>query len=202
MRIACIRSPPSCAREQSVVDLDELLDLADEAGLLLELAECGVRRRLAEVEPAARQRPDVADADRRIGCGTAGPGRRSSRHDRIGGDTDAVAPLTARAGRRGTADRARATPGRGRPSRGPSSHGRRVASASRRAAYSNRRGPGEERLDEPRDGVLRREPAAHRAVVGVGRTAAPCGSPAAERGVDRAAPRARSRPAPDGGPRR
>ena len=47
------------------------------------------------------------------------------------------APLTGRAGRRGSADRARDRPGRGRPSRDPSSHEPPARAATRRAAYSN-----------------------------------------------------------------
>ena len=66
-----------------------MVDLADVAGLLLELPECGVRRRLAEVEAAARQRPDVADARSSAGCGTAAPAPVVT-HDRVGGDPDAV----------------------------------------------------------------------------------------------------------------
>ena len=67
------------------------------------------------------------------------------------------------------------------------------------AGVGEQRRPGEERLDDPRDDVLRREPLAHRAVVGgeaAGRR------PAAQLRVDRLRRQPRARRARGGAPRR
>ena len=58
------RTPPSLVHEQPIEDVDELDDLADESGLLGQLAQDRDGRRFAEVEAAAGQRPDAARGDR------------------------------------------------------------------------------------------------------------------------------------------
>ena len=132
-----------------------------------DLAQDAVGRVLAELEPAARERPHAGLGVVRARCrheedgvrrprttrrprsGSAGSRRRAPTQ-RAGGTA-----VTARGARRGTAGRGRGTRARGRPSRGPSSHGCHRVRASRRAACSNSAGPGEERLDEQRHEVLR-----------------------------------------------
>ena len=76
--------------EQAVDDVDEALELTGVAGLLGELAQDRCLRRLAELEAAAGQRPDVADPDRR-GDVAQEDAVVSSRHDGVGGDPRPVA---------------------------------------------------------------------------------------------------------------
>ena len=121
-------------------------------------------RGLAELEAAAGQRPEVPGPDGR-GDVAEQDAVLVVAAQRVRGDADR-SRLTAQ-------ERARKRGSRARPAGTRSPITRPiVARTSGRAASRRRRTrtarAGEERLDEPRDGVLRREPAAHRPVVGGG----------------------------------
>ena len=173
--------------EDAVADADEAIELADVAGLLGQLAQDGDLRRFAEIEAAAGQRPYVADPDRRRDVAEQDPAGVVVR-DGIGGDTrrptgagsglprHAASPAhgaSSDARKRGSSPREAGTRS---PITRPIVARTSGRAASRRAAYSKGAGPGEERLDEPRDGVLGGEPAAHGPVVGRGGSAGPGGS--------------------------
>ena len=168
--MACIRRPV-IGVEDAIDDVQETLDLADEPGLLFELANDAVGRRFAELDAAAGQGPDVADPDRRGDVAEQDPIAIVA-DDRVRGDARPLARVGRRVGVHGASSAARnrgSSPrlaGTRSPITRPMVARTSGLVASRRAAYSNIARPSEECLDEPGHGVLRGEPPPHRPVVG------------------------------------
>ena len=132
-------------------------------------------RSTASSGASPNSRPPPGSSPDRLGHD---PGRRPAEQDPAGrrrwsarrprrASGSCSCPLTARAARRGSADRARDSAGTRSPITRPIVARTAGRAATRRAAYSNSAGRARKRLDEPRDGVLAAEPPPHRPVVGV-----------------------------------